>query len=144
METIFSKFDKGSLGTYLLVLVCLSLPGTLFLYIHDKSLFLTADNFRFVLLSLSVTFPVFAFNTIIAFLGIVREKLKSKEKESLDSTNMVLMIGGILSAPVLYFSIILKYFLGYSIFWFSTSIVIIQAIELVVVALIPKPVYREE
>lgn len=70
METFFELFkelDVNSFFVLLFMLIAMLCPGILILYLYNNQLFISLNVIKLILLSISISSPVFIFNFIVNY-----------------------------------------------------------------------------
>jgi hypothetical protein len=70
MKTVFELFkelDVNSFFIVLFMLIAMICPGILIIYLYNNQLFITLNIIKLILLSISISSPVFLFNFIINY-----------------------------------------------------------------------------
>ncbi|PMG74837.1 hypothetical protein [Vibrio lentus] len=117
------KNIDGLFTTTLLVLfLAVIAPGVLIIYLFLPELFLKLDGLKFVLLSASLSLPIFVLNSL--FMPAVMEY---DEDEAFD-IQQVGVTSGVFSSAVLYGGLLLSYSLNFKFSMFLMAVFIFEII----------------
>lgn len=119
MNIDFNKLKESSVLALACILMFIS-TGSLFIYIFNAELFFRLDFFKIILISISITAPIWSIN---AFLFKIFE---IKKENYSDSLQISIFIGCLFSIPVFYIPIILKFFFNFNTKWGILILLIVQ------------------
>ena len=136
MELNLDKIKGFSAVTFLLVIICLTIPGFMFLYIFKKEFFLEIDNFRLCVLAISISAPLLVINGIFFFYILVGEY--NDEKTFNRAVTATMFLGSLLSIPVLYSVIIVGYLFNLNLKQGVLSVAIVEVVFIIILLAILK------
>jgi hypothetical protein len=117
----------ATLGIFIVGIIS---SGALFIFLFNKNLFLSIDLARLIILSLSITGPLWIINsmTIIFFDLLVDEG----DEAGADDLQVLGILGSVMCFPVIYVPILVKFFFEVSL---ETGVIIALVIEFIIVVL---------
>lgn len=106
MNIDLDKVKPTSIAMVILTVFVTVIPGSLFLFLFNRELFMDVDSFKLILLSLAITLPFFVINTLIY---LIWEGGLGESNES-DGFQIGVLSGSIITVPVVYLPLLWKLF----------------------------------
>jgi len=84
------EYLTSKIGFTLYAIIGFILPGVLFIFVWNRTLFLEIDIFKLILLSISISLPIFIMNLLIIIISNgVKEKLGNDCEDDVTLTNIL-------------------------------------------------------
>ena len=110
MNFNLNKLTSVTIAIVLLFAVAIITPGTLFIFIFSRELFIELETLKLILLAISITLPIWVLNTY-AFASLGGEWKKDPEKNLRVST----VVGSYFSIPIICIPALVKLFVDISL-----------------------------
>ena len=114
------------------------LSGFLFLFVFNRSIFISLDLFRLTLISISLTSPILILNICMLHLAVGPDRSKVDVKKFHDILTSSVFIATFCSYIVLYLTILIGYFIPMSLKIGVLTLIIVQSIFLIFYRLLKK------
>jgi hypothetical protein len=129
MNLDLHKIKSITFVTFMLFCITIICPGIMFVFLFSRELFLETDTFKLILLSVSITTPIFLINSFLITL-IQEPEINDNIDENLQITTI---FGNIISLPIIYIPLIVKLFFDISL---QCGVSIVIGLEFVIFLLV--------
>jgi len=134
MNLDLHKIKSLTVVTFLIFCITIVCPGIMFVFLFSRELFLETDTFKLILLSVSITMPISLINSLM--IGLIQEPEKGDNLD--DNLQLTVILGNIISLPIIYIPLIVKLFVDISLQCGVSIIIVLQIAIFIIVYIMEK------
>lgn len=139
MDFGLDKIKGFSASTILGFLGGTIIPGFLFIFVYSRGLFMTMDKFLLCLIAPATTLPLLVVNSGLILVGMMKDQSTLDETTFHRSFAATIYFGNILTALIIYLSILIGYFFELTMKMGVLTVLITETVTVIVLIILMKP-----